>query len=83
MADSIASGPAFKIQSVSDADIEVVHLAEGHRYIFPVIEDENGRELLGGGIARDAGASKPFARFFFEDARRFAEIKAQKLGKID
>jgi hypothetical protein len=75
--------PIFKVEKITDAEIEIVHLEEGHRYNFLFAEAEKGRRILSEGtLSRNGGLAKHDAQRFAADARRFAETEARKRGKI-
>ena len=77
------TAPTFKTVSITDAEIEVAHLEEGHRYRLHFAIDKNGRRVLSEGTQQDSGSAKHSAIYFAGDARVFAEIEARARNKID
>lgn len=75
--------PIFKVEKITDAEIEIVHLEEGHRYNILFAEDKKGHRILSEGtVSRTGELAKHEAHHFAADARHFAEVEARKLGKI-
>ncbi|SEE99374.1 hypothetical protein SAMN05519104_7549 [Rhizobiales bacterium GAS188] len=73
----------FEVIEAKPKLLTVRHLAEEHLYTFHVVEDHDGRLILGHDNMREnARAEHSGAHHFFE-AREFAEAEARGRRMID
>jgi hypothetical protein len=73
----------FEVIEAKPKLLTVRHLDEGHLYTFHVVEDRDGRLILGhDNMLENARAKDGGAHHFFE-AREFAEAEARRRGMID
>jgi len=75
---------AFEVLSKSRKDIEVRHIAEGHRFKFAVVVDSHGKRVLSDLVevaAKEGSAHTP--EMFSGSARAFAVTEAHRAHAID
>jgi hypothetical protein len=76
--------PAFALVDISEAQIQVQHIAEGHLYNFSFVEDVDGEIQLSNApidVVEVADASDG-ASTFLDAARSFAENEARAHGRM-
>jgi hypothetical protein len=73
----------FEVIEATPKLLTVRHLAEEHLYTFHVVEDHDGRLILGHDNLRENARAKHGGALHFFEAREFAEAEAHQRGMID
>jgi hypothetical protein len=82
--EATMSAHAFEVLSRVRNEIEVCHIAEGHRFKFFVITNAHGKRILSESVevvAKEGAAHTP--EFFSGSARAFAITVAHRSHAID
>lgn len=78
------SAHAFEVISKSRKEVEVGHIAEGHRYKFLVVVDSHGKRVLSESVEVKRKEGSPHTpEMFSGGARAFATTIAHRAQAID
>jgi hypothetical protein len=73
----------FTMERFTEAEVRIVHINEGHRYTFPIVERDGKRVLSSAPFYQSNDKAEHMPRYFEIKARQFAETEARKLRLID
>jgi hypothetical protein len=73
----------FEVIEAKPKLLTVRHLDEGHLYTFHVVEDRDGRLILGHEKMRENARAEHGEAHHFLEAREFAEAEARRRRMID
>jgi hypothetical protein len=72
----------FTVTGFSEAEIIIVHINEGHRYTYSIVDQDGKRVLSHTPVYRSNDAADHMPKYFEIKARQFAEAEARKLKLI-